>query len=96
MHQQKPIGQQSNVPCSILIILWELVFISGDLVPLYSAPFLMLTTQGALTIGNPLEVLRCFLLPNLISWSAKKQPTISRSSTEADYKAMANATTEVM
>jgi histone deacetylase 1/2 len=33
---------------------------------------------------------------NLISWSARKQATVSRSSTEAEYKAMANATAEVM
>lgn len=33
---------------------------------------------------------------NLISWSARKQATVSRSSTEAEYKAVANATTEVM
>jgi hypothetical protein len=32
---------------------------------------------------------------NLIAWSAKKQPTVSRSSTEAEYKAMANAVAEV-
>jgi histone deacetylase 1/2 len=37
-----------------------------------------------------------FLGPNLISWSARKQATVSRSSTEAEYKAMANATAEVM
>lgn len=37
-----------------------------------------------------------FLGNNLISWSARKQATVSRSSTEAEYKAMANATTEVM
>lgn len=37
-----------------------------------------------------------FLGPNLISWSARKQPTISRSSTEAEYKALANDTAEVM
>ena len=37
-----------------------------------------------------------FLGPNLISWSAKKQPTVSRSSTEAEYKSLANATAEVI
>ena len=37
-----------------------------------------------------------FLGPNLISWSARKQATVSRSSTEVEYKSMANATAEVM
>jgi len=37
-----------------------------------------------------------FLGTNLVSWSARKQPTVSRSSTEAEYKAIANATAEVM
>ena len=37
-----------------------------------------------------------FLGPNLVSWSARKQPTVSRSSTEAEYKALANATTELI
>ena len=37
-----------------------------------------------------------FFGPNLISWSARKQETISRSSTEAEYKALANATTELI
>jgi hypothetical protein len=32
-----------------------------------------------------------FLGPNLISWSPKKQPTVSRSSTEAKYRALAYA-----
>lgn len=37
-----------------------------------------------------------FLGTNLMSWSARKQATVSRSSTEAEYKALANATSEVM
>jgi hypothetical protein len=37
-----------------------------------------------------------FLGNNLVSWNAKKQATVSRSSTEAEYKALANATVEIM
>ena len=37
-----------------------------------------------------------FLGSNLISWCAKKQATISRSSTEVECMALANATTEIM
>jgi len=33
---------------------------------------------------------------NLISWSARKQSTVSRSSTKDEYKAMADATAEVI
>ena len=42
------------------------------------------------------EVLRSFFGPNLVSLSARKQPTVSRSSTEAEYKALANATVELI
>jgi hypothetical protein len=37
-----------------------------------------------------------FLGPNLITWSARKQATISGSSTKVEYKALANATTDVI
>jgi hypothetical protein len=37
-----------------------------------------------------------FIGNNLVSWCARKQPTLSRSSTEAEYKAIANATAELM
>jgi hypothetical protein len=37
-----------------------------------------------------------FLGSNLVPWSARKQSTVSRSSTEAEYKALANATTEII
>jgi histone deacetylase 1/2 len=32
----------------------------------------------------------------LVSWSARKQDTVSRSSTEAEYKSLANATAELI
>jgi hypothetical protein len=37
-----------------------------------------------------------FLGSNLVSWNARKQATVSRSSTEAEYKALTNATAEIM
>jgi histone deacetylase 1/2 len=37
-----------------------------------------------------------FLGNNLVSWTARKQATVSRSSTEAEYKALANATAEMI
>jgi hypothetical protein len=36
-----------------------------------------------------------YLGSNLVSWSARKQKTVSRSSTESEYKALADAVTEL-
>lgn len=37
-----------------------------------------------------------YLGNNLVSWSVRKQPTVSRSITEAEYNAVANAIAEIM
>lgn len=37
-----------------------------------------------------------FLGANAIAWSSKKQQTVSRSSTEAEYRSLSSATTEVI
>ncbi|KAF5450045.1 hypothetical protein F2P56_030426 [Juglans regia] len=37
-----------------------------------------------------------YLVDNLVSWSAKKQPTVSRSNCESEYRALASIVAEVL
>ena len=64
--------------------------------PLLSVLFHVQIGLAAWMIGVPQVVLLYFVGPNLVSWSARKQAIVSRSSTKAEYKALANATTELI
>jgi hypothetical protein len=46
--------------------------------------------------SDPREGYAMFFGSNLIAWSAQKQDIVSRSSTEAEYKAVGDATAEII
>ncbi|XP_059428579.1 uncharacterized mitochondrial protein AtMg00810-like [Corylus avellana] len=50
---------------------------------------------GCLDDRKSTSIYCTFLGANLLTWNSKKQRTISLSSTEAEYKALANATVEL-
>ncbi|GJV03529.1 putative reverse transcriptase domain-containing protein [Tanacetum coccineum] len=60
-----------------------------DLVAYSNADWAGFPTTRRLTSGYCV-----FLGNNLLSWSSKRQPTLSRSSAEAEYRGVANAVTE--
>lgn len=62
-----------------------------------STSTLMLIGLPPWRTGNPPELAVFFFLGNsLISWSSKKQQTISRSSTESEYRALADLAAELL
>ena len=69
-----------------------MVFSSNALSSIPSKPFLMLIGLAAMMIGAQLGVFVFFLLIILFSGIVKKQKTVARSSTEAEYKTVARST----
>jgi hypothetical protein len=55
--------------------------------PIGQAALMIVAARGGFAVS---------LGSNMVSWSARKQATVSRSSTEVEYKALANAAAKLM
>lgn len=69
-----------------------LSFIGSD--PLLYQPFQLLIMQVTM-MGVIPPVVIVYIGPNLISWSSKKKPIVSLSSTEAEYRSLAHIAEEL-
>ena len=88
----------------LALVKWILRYVRGTLdfgLQLHSSTVSSLTAYsdadraGYPDTGRSMSGYGVFLGDNLVSWSSKHQPTISRSSAEAEYRTVANAIAEV-
>jgi hypothetical protein len=73
-------------------IKWEIEFIKGK--PLTVIAYSDADWAGCPDDRHSTGGFAVYVGDNLVSWCAEKQPTVSRSSMEAKYKGMANATAD--
>ena len=97
-----------NVPTAdhFLTVKRILHYVKGTLH--FGLTFLPFAASGALVAYSDADWAGCpdtrrstsgysiYLSDNLVSWSAKKQPTVSRSSYESEYRALATTATELL
>ncbi|XP_020682249.1 uncharacterized protein LOC110099447 [Dendrobium catenatum] len=97
-HLQQPTCQDYQYLKSLLR------YIKGTLslgLPITKGKLILQTYTDADWAANPTDrksvsVFCTFLGPNLISWTVKKQITVAKSSTEAEYRALSAATSKVI
>lgn len=81
--------------CATWKVLYIIANISTRILISASQPILILIWVGCKETRRSTTRFCTFLVKNCISWSAKKQVTLSRSNTKAEYKAMAITAVEL-